>query len=360
MKFPNQLNVSPLKEGFNLLKAYPSYLARKTWTRPISVNLLITSRCNSKCETCDSWKLADHEGELTTDDYRRLAGEIAELGAPIVTIGGGEPVLRPDLWEIIRAFKEAGRVVQLTTNALTMRADQRKKMYESGLNRVTVSLDSHIPEIYSKIRGVDTAGNVISNLTSLLSERPSTFEVDTNTVLCRDNAETFLETIDFLIGLGVPKVNFSAVTTAVENKLLLEAKDPLADIPPALVNAIVEGLLQRKRRTSAISASSVFIRGLADYFYDPKKLVFPCYAGHLTLDVLQDGSVHGCGNLPPYGNVRDASLRKSWYSKAAQQNRIEMVEGRCPNCYLSCKAEPSIAADPKRLPGFSLEKLFST
>jgi MoaA/NifB/PqqE/SkfB family radical SAM enzyme len=238
-----------------------------------------------------------------------------------------------------------------------MRKEQRDKMFESGLDRVTVSVDSHIPEIYLKIRGVDGIGNVISNLTSLLMERPSDFEVDTNTVLCRENAETFLETIDFLTGLGIPKVNFSAVTTAHENYLLTESKQTLSAIPRPLVSQIVAGLLDRKRRTTTISASSAFIQGFVPYFEHPEKLVYPCFAGYLTLDVFQDGSVHGCGNLPAFGNVRNGTLAEIWRSKAALENRIDMVEGRCPNCYLSCKAELAIAAHPRHLPRFSFEKL---
>src|ERR1043166_639536 len=155
MKAVNQLNISPIKEGLNVLKVYPSHLMGKNFSRPISVNFLITSRCNSKCVTCDSWKLTEHKNELTLEEFKQLAREIAEMEIPIVTIGGGEPTLRKDIWEIVRAFHEQRRNVQLTTNALTLRGDQRKQMYESGLDRVTVSVDSHLPKLYEKIRGVD-------------------------------------------------------------------------------------------------------------------------------------------------------------------------------------------------------------
>ena len=88
----NQLKLSPLKEGFNVLRVYPGHQMGKTWSRPVSVNFLITSRCNSKCVTCDSWKLTDHDRELSLKEFQRLAGEIADLDIPIVTIGGGEPI----------------------------------------------------------------------------------------------------------------------------------------------------------------------------------------------------------------------------------------------------------------------------
>ncbi len=359
MKLANQLPVSPLREGVNALKVYPGHLLGRTWSRPVSINLIITSRCNSKCATCDSWKLEDHSRELTTADYERLAKETADLGIPIVTIGGGEPTLRKDLFVIVRAFKDQGRVVQLTTNGLTLRPDQRETIYESGLDRVTLSLDSHREDLYEEIRGVPGAEKVLGYLSELLKERPPHLEVDTNTVLCAQNADTFLETIDTLIKLGVPKVNISAVTTSGDNYLMTETKAKLAEISEAQVQEIVEGLLLRKKNTGAIPASSIFIRGLRTYYKHPDRVVFPCFAGYLTLDVFEDGSVHGCGNLPSFANVRDASLKQVWYGPEAQKNREDMAAGRCPSCYLSCKIELAIAGHPRHLPRFSMEKLLS-
>ena len=357
MKVANQLQISPLKEGTNVLKVYPSHKMKKTWTRPVSINLLLTTRCNSKCVTCDSWKLTDHDDELVTEDYKRLAAETAELDIPIVTIGGGEPTLRKDLWEIISFFKRHQRVVQLTTNALTMGTHQRQKMYAAGLDRVTISMDSHLPKTYEVIRGVPGAEKVLQNVKDTLAEKPEGFEIDTNTVLCKDNVDTFLDTIDLLIGMGVPKVNFSAVTTSGVNYLMTETKEHLVDIPISKIEHIVQGLLERKSKTSAISASTAFIQGMTQYYKEPDKLVYPCYAGYLTLDVFQDGAVHGCGNLPKFANVKNASLRTIWYGPDAEKNRQNMAEGKCPNCYLSCKIELAIASTPSQLPKFAVEKL---
>lgn len=356
----NQLQVSPVKEGLNLFKVFPGHALGKTWSRPVSVNFLITSRCNSKCITCDSWKLTDHSGELTLEDFKRIAGEIREMNVPIVTLGGGEPTLRPDIWEIVRILKDRGLNVQLTTNALALRETQQEKMYQSGLDRVTVSVDSHLRETYEKIRGVDGVESVLKNIRSILVSKPKHLFLDTNTVFCKDNADTFLGTLDFLIDMGIPKVNFSAITIFGSNYLMTESKEGLADIPLPQVEKIVEGLLHRKRNTTAISASSMFIEGILEYYKNPAKLVYPCFAGYLTIDIFQDGSVHGCGNLPSFANVKDASLQEIWKSASAQKNRDDMASGKCPNCYLSSKMELAIAANPKHTLAFGAERILST
>lgn len=355
----NQLHISPVREGLNLLKASPSYWLGTHWTRPVSVNFLITSRCNSKCVTCDSWKLTDHGSELTLDEFKRLAGEIAEMRIPIVTLGGGEPTVRKDIWEIVGAFKAEGLSVQLTTNALTLRDAQRDKMFESGLDRVTVSVDSHIPELYKKIRGVDGARQVLDAIEAILEAKPAHVSIDTNTVLCKDNADTFLETLAHLVSLGLPKVNFSAVTTSQNNYLMTDTKAHLSEIPLETVDRVIEGLLALKKRTHAISASTAFIHGLRTYYENPSRLVYPCLAGYLTFDIFQNGSVHGCGNLPEFANVRQGSLSDIWKSRAAELNRRNMAQGKCPNCYLSCKIELAIAANPRHTFSFAYERVFA-
>jgi MoaA/NifB/PqqE/SkfB family radical SAM enzyme len=345
-----------VRDGLNVARAWPSHRLGRTLTRPLSVNLILTTRCNSRCATCDSWRLP-RGAELTLADYQRLAAEAAALGATVVTLGGGEPLLRRDLWDIVAALKRHGRLVQLTTNGLALTPARRRRLVASGVDRVTVSVDSHRPEVYARLRGVDAQARVEAHLRALLRERPAHLQVDTNTVLCRENAPSFLATLDHLLALGVDAVSFSAVTTAPANYLFAEDKAPLATIPPATVAAIVRGLLARRRRDRRVAPSTRFIRGLARYFAAPQELVYPCLAGYLTLDVFADGAVHGCGNLPPVGHVATASLGEIWRSAAAAAGRRDMAAGRCPNCYLSCKAELAIAANPRYLPGFALERL---
>jgi MoaA/NifB/PqqE/SkfB family radical SAM enzyme len=346
-----------LNAGLDALRVVPSHLLGVTLTHPLSVNFLLTTRCNSRCTTCDSWRLKDHDRELSLADYQRLAEECRGLGVGLATIGGGEPTLRSDLPDIIRAFKAAGLEVQLTTNGLALRPELRARLQDTGLDRLTLSVDSHVAAVYARIRGVDRLPEVLATLHELLAARPAGPAVETNTVLCRENAATFLHTIDFLLARGVAQASFSAATVAEENYLFAGPKRDLLGIPDDLVARVVAGLLERKRRGLALGPSSRFIEGLAAYCADPTRVVYPCLAGYLTLDVFADGAVHGCGNLPRVGDARSASLGEIWRSRAAAANRREMAAGHCPSCYLSCKAELAIAADPRHLPRLALERL---
>ncbi|MEZ4704200.1 MAG: SPASM domain-containing protein [Bdellovibrionota bacterium] len=170
-----------------------------------------------------------------------------------------------------------------------------------------------------------------------------------------------MQTIDHLLSIGVPKVQFSAVSTTEKHYLTQDAKMYLLDLTPMQVSDCVRGLLERKaQHPERIGPSARFIRGIGTYFQRPSQVVFPCFAGYLALDVYYDGSVFLCGNLPRVGNIKDHTLSSIWTGSEASQLRKNMVEGKCPNCYFSCKMEPSIAANYKYLPSFSIEKIFSS
>ena len=73
--------------------------------RPFQVLLQVTNRCNMQCSFCDFWPNGVAPGEeLTLADFARIEGELSELGTFLVSIEGGEPLVRPDLVEIVRIF----------------------------------------------------------------------------------------------------------------------------------------------------------------------------------------------------------------------------------------------------------------
>jgi Fe-coproporphyrin III synthase len=141
----------PLRAGWQLVRANLARLPR-----PVRVNLAVTHRCQSRCQTCFVWK-ADPEPELSLDDYRRLFEANRHLC--VLTVTGGEPFLREDLVDILAAAAERCPglyYVHITTNGLaTERVVQGVgELLSAGLNRlvVVVSLDGP-REIHDRIRG---------------------------------------------------------------------------------------------------------------------------------------------------------------------------------------------------------------
>jgi len=130
---------------------------------PAIVNLELLVGCNLKCQNCDQWQIysrhPDYEkSELKTEDWIRIANELGSLGVPAVGITGGEPLIHKGLFEIIRELKKNKIIVHLNTNG-TLNSDENiKKLIESGIDSVTVSIDHYGIE-HDKIRGLPNTFN---------------------------------------------------------------------------------------------------------------------------------------------------------------------------------------------------------
>ena len=115
------------------------------WTiarqRPFSALLQVTNRCNMKCSFCDFWPNGVHpRQELTLDDYTKLETELTELGCFLISIEGGEPLVRPDLVEIVRTLSRRHLTV-LYTNGWFVTPDLAGQLFDAGLTQVGVSID---------------------------------------------------------------------------------------------------------------------------------------------------------------------------------------------------------------------------
>ena len=109
--------------------------------RPFQCLVQVTNRCNMQCSFCDFWPNGvPSREELTVSDFRRLAAELAELGCFLVSLEGGEPFVRPDLTEIVRAFAQR-HLPLLYTNGWYVTPEKAQALFEAGLTQVGVSID---------------------------------------------------------------------------------------------------------------------------------------------------------------------------------------------------------------------------
>ncbi len=343
-RYPLRLVVS---EGANVAKAWASRALGRALSRPMTANLILTEKCNSRCTTCDYWKRnVRAKDELSLEDLDHIAQDLSEMGTRMVALSGGEPTLREDLAEIVRAFKRRDFLVQITTNGLLLDTERGEALLRSGIDRITVSLDSHLPDRYKQIRGVDAADDLLRRLTALLRRSPRPI-VETNTVLMAQNLDEVPDTLEHVLGLGIDGVNLSPAVVEGDNNVLDGDKLELLPADDARVRRTVARLLDLKRREpSRMRPSVAFLEGIVPYFRNPQRPAFDCWAGYVSIDVYQDGAVRLCGSTAPIGNAR-AGLRQVWESAEAETRRREMLRGECPGCHVSCKAEPSIVVAPR-------------
>ncbi len=155
-----ELNSFRKNYGASLFRAFVTstdnllvYILDKKPSRgPLLLGLDITFRCNFKCGYCSVDKMVDkNKQELTTEECIRLVREAGRAGVWVFSISGGEPLLRPDLSLIIKEAKKAGLNVNINTNASLLKY-KAQELIDSGIDTITISVESHTPEIHDEIR----------------------------------------------------------------------------------------------------------------------------------------------------------------------------------------------------------------
>ena len=180
--------------------------------RPLhDLRISVMDRCNFRCPYCmpeDKYHehfqfLSSHE-RLSFDEIYRLAGLFAELGVEKLRITGGEPLLRPELTDLIGDLAGIAGIedIALTTNGILL-AQHAAALKAAGLSRVTVSLDSLDDEIFREMSGGrGSKDKVLAGIDEAL--QAGLGPIKTNTVVKRGvNDHTVLDLLEYFRGTGV-------------------------------------------------------------------------------------------------------------------------------------------------------------
>lgn len=121
--------------------------------RMVHVNLQLLYNCNFRCGICDFWKETYRDkGRLSADEAGIISDKLNEIGPQIVSIGGGEPMLHPELETIIRALSRHHFPVMITNGSLVTEAAARR-LWQAGMVEISVSLDYANPQKHDTQRG---------------------------------------------------------------------------------------------------------------------------------------------------------------------------------------------------------------
>lgn len=160
-----------------------------------------TAGCNLECIHCRRITVADQllPQDLTTAESKAMIDDIVAFSKPIFVLSGGEPLFRPDIFEIARHAADAGLIVALATNGTLIDAEVANKIKDAGIRRVSVSFDGADAQTHDIFRGpgaFDRAMEGIGHLRDI--DVPFQF----NTTVAKHNIQQMEETLALAKGQG--------------------------------------------------------------------------------------------------------------------------------------------------------------
>ena len=314
-----------------------------------------TIRCNLSCAHCRRIESNEQaHTDMSTEQAKALIEQLAELGKgqpmmPVLVFSGGEPLCREDLFELIGFAKSLSITPALATNGTLIDQTIAGKIKESGIARVSVSLDGATAEVHNKLRQLE--GSFESALEGIgrLRERDVPFQI--NITLPRHNAHQLQEVYDLAKSIGAVAVHvFMLVPVGCgqsladtdmlspeqcEQKMIDICKlDGLGELQlkvtcgPHYERVIRQQGLYKSRMKAGHSGGSVPGGGHGGASRG-------CLAGLGVLFVGHQGDVFPCGYLPVNcGNVLKDKLSDIWYGNKdlARMREGSELEGKCGVC----------------------------
>lgn len=323
---------------FTLAKRNEAFLSMLSF-RPASSKIIVTDNCNSRCITCSQWK-NNSTNELTSEEIYDTLAQLRELGVIQVQFTGGEPLLRRDLPSLVeRAAKLRFQSIGILTNGLLLTESRAKKLLESGLTAVGISVDG-LRETHEYVRGVkgsfDKAISALEILSRLGEQSYPHLKVTITTTLTQHTLDqavpvtnltsTYQESARFRISLlSITPYLFQGVDTS---SLIIEDQKELDEVIQQLHNIKVKNpgvFLWNQTHQS--------LEYIKRYSTDSKRADIPCVMGYSSIYVGAHGEIyHGCWALKPIGNVREKKLADIVNSTEYRKRLKDMFYKRCPGC----------------------------
>ena len=297
---------------------------------PLVVSWNVTRKCNLKCSHCYiNAAPIESTDELSTAESKRLIDQISEVSRPMLILSGGEPLLRNDLFELVRYGAEKGLKMAMGSNGALIDREVAEKLKASGVKTVSISLDSSIPERHDEFRGVQGSWQKAVNAIKALRENDVLVQV--NTTLTQQNYGEIDAIMSLAEDLGVENFHlFFLVPTGRGAKM--------ADISPAMYENMIKTTFAktaRHRLNVRPSCAPQFMRIAKEMNLDMRQWIRGCIAGLYYCRVYPNGAVTPCPYLPvKLGSIREEPFKDIWFNSEVFKalRNPDLLKGKCGAC----------------------------
>jgi radical SAM protein with 4Fe4S-binding SPASM domain len=335
----------------------PTEVLAFTETRRPVIFWNITNKCNLACRHCyiEAGPDAQRENELTTYEGKGFINDVASIGVPLLLFTGGEPLTRPDFWELATHARANKLRTVISTNGTMITEDVAKRLQDVGVQYVGVSLDGADPATHDMIRGqkgaFDGAIKALKNCVDIGLK--SGIRVTAH----KSNYKEIPQLLEMALELGVPRFclywlvpSGRGIEGYLENQLgreeIEETLDYLYNSAKRLDPEKIEILTVDAPQDGVYLLDRMRIEKHPEYENAYKLLNMTgdsCSAGDRVANVDPVGNVYPCqfSQRPDYcvGNIRDTRFSMMWNDPEndvlrrfrAKKHNLKGICGKCSN-----------------------------
>lgn len=282
--------------------------------RPFCISFEVTHSCNARCKHCHLGGPVE-EQRASPEVYGKICREIKPLFAQI---SGGEPMLRNDLEQIVKAFRIPNKAphIVITTNGTLLTKEKYFRLRRAGVDEFSISLD-YPDERHDEFRGIPGLFSHIERLIKEISSNNSK-GITLCCVVQSDNFKDLIRMAELAREWDV-KINFSTYTLLrTQNKNYILSKEELEEF-----KEIIKRLIDLKKKCKNIYTSNYVFKKMIAFFkngFIPK-----CRTGERFINVNPDGTFSPCGLI-----ITNYKSRKELLKNFSRNNT-------CVHCYTSIR-----------------------
>ena len=334
-----------------------------------------TTGCNLACVHCRRLEVSRtlSRDDLSTQQAKTFIESLPETGRPILVFSGGEPLMRPDVFELAEHATSVGLPTALATNGTIMDDTVAQRIVDVGFRRVSMSFDGPDPMTHDRFRGIDGAfDSTVAGFKALKSRGMS---MQINTTVAKHNYQKLDRMYELALELGADALHIFMLVPVGCGMSLSQDIMLSGDDYERSLNWIYDKSLEGKIHLKATCAPHYFRvmrqRAKADgksmpvaahphrgmghsaghpgghpaepgragpTHADMTAMTKGCLAGQAVCFVSHTGEVFPCGYLPlSSGNVKDKPLPEIWRQSSifANLRNDSKLEGKCGLCEYS-------------------------
>jgi heme b synthase len=302
-----------------------------------------TRRCNLACKHCRAVAENHHyDNELDTEKSFTLLEQIKEVGTPIIILTGGEPLLREDIFDIAAFGTKLGLRMVMAPNGTLITKENAAKMKESGIKRISVSLDGSTPETHDSFRGLENAFN--DSIRGIKIAKKAGLEFQINTTITKTNLDQIPKILRLAEELGAVAHHIFLLVPTGRGKYIVDSEINAEEYEQTL-NWFYDQRKKTKLQLKATCAPHYYRILRQRAAQDGEKVSFAthgldavtkgCLAGTGFCFISHVGRVQTCGFLDvECGDITRQNFKDVWDNSPVfnKLRDIKTLEGKCSVC----------------------------